>query len=260
MTMKRIQVLGLLIFVCLLLLAASALAVSGAGGSGAASMSATIRYVATTGNDTGNNCSSSASPCRTVQRAVDQAGATDEIRVATGTYTGVQARDGLTQMVYLDKTLTVRGGYTTANWTVSNPTANPTTLDAQSLGRVMVVTGTITPTLEGLRITGGDCTGQAGAYPWDNDAGGGIYIHTATAAIRNCDIYGNYSSQYGGGLYLHTSPRLPATISTTTAPGVTAAGWRWATARQPCRTTLLRTTRRRIGPAAACTWTSVTPR
>jgi len=123
------------------------------------------RYVATTGSDTSNDCTVSSSPCATVQHAVDEANPTDSILVASGTYTGVQARAGITQVVYINKALVVRGGYTTTNWTTSNPTASPTTLDAEGLGRVMVIVGTINPTIEGLSMTRGDATGLGGSCP-----------------------------------------------------------------------------------------------
>ena len=63
-----------------------------------------------------------------LQAAVDDPGCM-EIRVAQGTYTGVQGRpvpagypyppaSGLiTQVVYISRTVAVQGGYTTANWT-----------------------------------------------------------------------------------------------------------------------------------------------
>jgi pectin methylesterase-like acyl-CoA thioesterase len=49
-----------------------------------------------------------------VQAAVDAASAGDVIKVATGTYTDVSTRAGVTQVVYIDKGVTIRGGYTTA--------------------------------------------------------------------------------------------------------------------------------------------------
>ena len=69
-----------------------------------------IRYVVPNGSDPNNACLKSQNPCETMQHAVDMAGADDEIRVATGTYTGVGSRGGLTQTVYIDKNLTIRGG------------------------------------------------------------------------------------------------------------------------------------------------------
>ena len=161
----------------------------------------TLRYVAPDGSDSGT-CSSADSPCATLQYAVDQAQTDDEIRVAGGHYTGVQAREAITQVLYITKTLTVRGGYNTEDWETSDPAANTTTLDAQYSGRVLVISGTIAPTIEGLTLTGGDATGLG-------DAGGGVYIYTATATLSNCVIAGNTAStanmSFGGGLYLENS-------------------------------------------------------
>ena len=167
-----------------------------------------VHYVATTGSDSGD-CSNSVSPCRTVQYAVDQAGAGDEVRVAAGVYSDVSARPRqditttgvVTQVVYLAKSVTVRGGYTTADWDTSDPEAHPTTLNAGGQGRVIYITGDITPTVEGVIITGGDAT----MY----QIGGGILIWDADATISNCHIYSNTASAViyggGGGLYLHQS-------------------------------------------------------
>lgn len=155
-------------------------------------------YVAPTGNDSGN-CSSS--PCKTVQYAVDQAQSGDVIKIATGTYTGIQQREGITQVVHITKTVTLRGGYTTSDWNTSNSSANPTTLDAQGKGRVMVIRGTISPLIENLHLTGGDASGLGGRGG-TRDYGGGAYIFTATVTIANCQIYSNTSQDHGGGLVL----------------------------------------------------------
>jgi len=113
----------------------------------------------------------------TVQSAVDaSAHVTDVVKVA-GYCAGINDHGGLRQVVYISKTLTLRGGYTTTNWIEPDPAANPTTLDARGQGRVLYVTGDISPTLEGLRITGGDAPGLSGS-PGGN-AGGGVYVITA---------------------------------------------------------------------------------
>jgi len=65
-----------------------------------------------------------------VQDAVDDSKTGDVIKVAAGDYTGVQAQDGVTQVVYISKAVTIRGGYTTTNWTTPDPETNLTTLDA----------------------------------------------------------------------------------------------------------------------------------
>ncbi len=168
-------------------------------------------YVAITGTDSGN-CSTPVSACLTIQYAVDQAGEGDEIRVATGTYTDVNNYSGLAQIVYISKTITIQGGYTTAFTEPPDPEANPTTLDAQGQGRVLYITGNISPTIEGLRITGGDASAL-------NDQGGGVYVINATATISNNRVFSN-TADWGGGLYLTSSD---ATLSSNTVTTNTAS-------------------------------------
>jgi hypothetical protein len=163
-----------------------------------------IRYVdCATGDDSDNDCITSAAPCATVQHAVDAAAPGDQIRLATGAYTGVQARAGITQVVYISKTVTVRGGYTTTNWAASYPLTQPTTLDAQKQGRVLYITGDISITVRGLHITGGDALGLGGDVS-DKDAGGGLYVITATATIRDNHVVSN-TALIGGGMYFQNS-------------------------------------------------------
>lgn len=140
------------------------------------------------------------SPCfDNVQAAVDAAQPGDEIRVAAGTYTGVNSYGGLAQVVYISKSVTIRGGYTVTNWSVSDAVAHPTTLDARGQGRVLYVPRGISTTIEGLRITGARAYGLGGWSGWD--AGGGVYAISATVTIRNSQVFSNIASS-GGGLYL----------------------------------------------------------
>ncbi|MCP4537482.1 MAG: DUF11 domain-containing protein [Chloroflexi bacterium] len=184
-------------------------------------------HVARTGTDTGD-CTNSDFPCQTVQYAVDQASKGSVIKVASGTYTGVQGRpaspgyDGsstITQVVYISKTVTIRGGYTTTNWSMPNPISYPTTLDAQGQGRVLYVSGVgISPIIEGLRITGGDSAGLGGGL--GGEAGGGVYVITATVTVSACQIISNTSNILvpfggdGGGIYLMNSPHTTLSANT----------------------------------------------
>jgi hypothetical protein len=183
-----------------------------------------IRYVATTGDDTGNACTESISPCRTIQHGVDQAQPGEEIRVAAGTYSGTQTVTitqwgypyTYTQVAIITKSLTLRGGYTSADWVTPDPTTNPTIIDAQRQGRGITIfgDGSQTVTVDGFTITGGDYTGL-GNPPGDwhlcrrtgADCAGGLFARRVTVVVRNCTVTDNiagrtgwYSS--GGGIYL----------------------------------------------------------
>ncbi len=159
---------------------------------------ATNRHVAP-----GGNCGG-ATPCyATIQAAVDAATPGDIIKVAAGAYNDISARPRadivatgiVTQVVYLAKTLTVRGGYATTNWAIADPAANPAILDARGQGRVLYITGAISPTIEGLYLTGG----RADTDDWYE--GGGVYAITATVVFSNNRVF-NCFAQYGGGVYL----------------------------------------------------------
>jgi len=169
-----------------------------------------VHYVATTGTDSGD-CTNPVQPCRTVQYAVGVAGDGDLIKVAGGTYTGVHrypaplgynGPEVITQVVYIGKSITVRGGYATTNWEMPNPEVNPAVLDAQGHGRVLCIVGNVSSTIEGLSITGGNAAGQGGGPLLGENVGGGVYVAADIVTIRNARVFGNATDAYGGGLYL----------------------------------------------------------
>jgi hypothetical protein len=94
----------------------------------------------------------------------------------------------------------------------------PTTLDAQGQGRVFYVTANADPTIEGLRITGGNAAGLGGGLS-NKDAGGRVYIINAQAVISQNWIFGN-DAQSGGGLFLwHSDATLNGnTVISNSAP------------------------------------------
>ena len=137
-----------------------------------------------------------------LQTAVDAAFDGDVIKVAQGTYTGIHQRDGVTQVVYIDESVTIQGGYTSMEdfFNPPEPWIYPTVIDAQDLGRVIYVAEDVTVTLAGLQLVNGNGTdlgGGSGAYP---DAGGGIYVDRATTSISDC-LVANNRSPMAGGLY-----------------------------------------------------------
>ncbi len=141
----------------------------------------------------------------TVQAAVDAAGAGDLVKVA-GICRGVQSRTVgatiLTQTVFINQSLILRGGYTVTNWTDSDPDAYPTTLDALGEGRVIYIAdGAGSPIIEELRIVGGDARGLS-AQSGVNGAnkGGGIFNYGDSVTIRNNVIYNNTAAN-GGGIF-----------------------------------------------------------
>ncbi|MGD9098953.1 MAG: right-handed parallel beta-helix repeat-containing protein, partial [Anaerolineae bacterium] len=137
-----------------------------------------------------------------VQAAVDASTQPGDVVQVAGYCAGASSRSGTVQMLRLDKTLTLQGGWNTS-FTQRDALSFPTTLDALGQGRVLYVApplgsaGNISPTLEGLRITGGAAGDPDGL-------GGGMYLSRTAALIRQTRVFSN-SAEHGGGLYLINS-------------------------------------------------------
>jgi hypothetical protein len=191
----------LLIVVAILIAATATLLWSTALGSAHAN-SNTLYVAPHPAGDDDNPCSLGL-PCATLQHAVDVAGSGAEILVATGIYTGVQARGAMTQVLYISATVSIQGGYS-PGFGIWDPHAFPTTLDAEGEGRVVSIVGSgITPTLDSLVITGGDATGITSDCPSaggpSDGCGGGIFIYGAEALIVSNVISGNVAAVSAGG-------------------------------------------------------------
>ena len=181
----------------------SALAPAGASARAAprAAGSNTIRYVSPLGGDASNACTQPASPCATVQHAVDAAQAGDEIHVAAGTYsgsmTGGAADPGVTATVIIAKEIAaLRGGYS-ANFAAHDPQTLITTLTAAGVpgAHVLVLWNTDT-LIEGFTLTGGTATCSPDCI------GGGVRIHGGSPTLRSNRITANFAHDRGGGIYV----------------------------------------------------------
>lgn len=181
-----------------------------------------------------------------VQQAVNAATSGQVVKVA-GYCAGVTETLGTTQTVLISGTaLTLRGSYTTTDWSVSNPVANLTVLDAQSADRVVLITATI-GTVENISITRGSAAGIAppttDTCTLDTGCGSGIYAHGAlnlsgVALLRNLatgngagagargpitlidsELQENRSAASGGGLYAQAQVIVDSSsFYTNTAP------------------------------------------
>jgi len=179
----------------------------------------------------------SGAPYTTIQDAVDAAAEYDSILVAAGTYlqqTNHAAPAGYTgpatirQNVFIDKTVSIYGGYNTS-FTERNPGVYMTVIEAAGTGRGLFIGPNGLPVIDGLVVRGGDASGYGGTA-W-GDAGGGIFCDRSSAVIINCviescsadggggvffsycdnfnllhcDLAGNTATTSGGGAYVHSS-------------------------------------------------------
>lgn len=177
-------------------------------------LAVTTRYVAPSGSDIGD-CSFSASPCRTIQYAVNRASSGDTILVAQGTYTYNPSGDtctflpptGKSVVCIVDKTLSILGGYSTSNWLTANPQVNLTVIDGQNTYRGVFLIGynstTVSLTMEGFTIQNGWAKGPN--LPGDPSGfGGGMIVSGARVTLRdmvfrNNKVYGDSSGSGAGG-------------------------------------------------------------
>ncbi len=190
-------------------------------------LAATDRYVSKTGTDSGS-CTVAASPCRTIQFAVDAANSGDRVLVAGGIYTDVHTRNGMTQAVYISKPLSLIADYNNA-FTARD---DGTLMRANGKGRLFYIGGSapITVVLNGFGLGGGNATAGGGLTqdggailgyggmlklidvaitgnqaPASNATGGAVFHEFGTLRIEESEFNLNQAGQSGGGLFVRNA-------------------------------------------------------
>lgn len=180
------------------------------------------RYVLGNGGSDAGNCSNMASPCHTVQYAINHAADNDVICVADR---GIAPGPTIyAEHLLITRTLTLEGAWkgecVGVHPSICTFEAVPcapelVVLDGFHQGRVITIRGAITPTIDCFTIRDGNAAGWGGdpGGTVDNDAGGGIYSLDAAPIIVNNVITGNYGCDLcpasygrGGGVYLLNAP------------------------------------------------------
>ena len=166
------------------------------------------------GTDT-QDCGSESNPCQTIQFAVNQSNSGDVIQVAAGAYKYHSDTDKCSFLTtnavvcFVDKHLTILGGYSTNNWSKFDPSSNPTIIDGENSSRgvsIIAYNSTASLRMEGFTIQNGLAQGaSSGDDFYINAFGGGMWAQNSNVTLRdmvfknNKSRGGNTASQYGGG-------------------------------------------------------------
>jgi hypothetical protein len=181
---------------------------------GLADPAATFIRVAVTGADSAG-CGSDVKPCRTIQYAVNKAGANNYIlTVAEGVYTYNASANpcswAITPAVIciVDKNIMILGGYTTSNWYISDPARFTTVIDGQNSFRGVMINQYNTAAslvMDGFTIQNGLARGNNTSDEYNaRGFGGGIWSQRASMTLsrlilrNNRAIGANRSSTFGG--------------------------------------------------------------
>lgn len=159
--------------------------------------------VAPTGSDVAG-CGSAATPCRTIQYAVDIAASGDTIKIAQGVYTG----SGGAVVTFGNKNLTLIGGYTTSDWETPSSDPSLTVIDGQNARRGVLLSDiAVTVAIRGLTIrngfnntplSGGEFIG-GGLLCRTGGASGYINLSLSNVVFKNNRVQGSGNGAVGGG-------------------------------------------------------------
>ena len=202
-----------------------------------ANVEASIIRVAPSGSDA-PGCGSAAMPCRSIAFAVNQAAPGGEIRVAAGTYQNTGPDPACSFLIDAvvcvnSKPLTLRGGFSTGNWSSPDPSANPTIIDGQNTYRGVNVVRANRLTMEGFIIQ----NGRAVPDPGDPNAfGGGMSTIESVITLRDMVFRNNRvigpdtgsdrgGAGAGGALAIRSSPAgVSSTLERVTFENNTSSG------------------------------------
>ena len=153
----------------------------------------TDRFVSPSGTDNGA-CTSSASPCKTIQYAVDQSADNDTIKVMVGTYNEkIEIEDSISG-------LTLQGGWQcNQNQCVHIPDPSLTVIDGTGVAGTSIIdiwtqnAETVEVTIENFTIKNGNSQYGAGVRGFSIDGG-----KTTVNLINN--VFADNSATEGGGL------------------------------------------------------------
>lgn len=143
----------------------------------------------------GDEDGSTARPYRTVQGAVNQAAGGDRIKIASGSYAENVRVEGLALTFvggYFGATSATYGQGSAGDFSSSDPVANPTELSGSSQAPVLHVAGSVSTTVESVRLGGGSHGIAVEGDPADS----------VGLTVRRCHIEGNGDpSGHGGGIW-----------------------------------------------------------
>lgn len=200
-----------------------------------AAASAAVRRVDVGAGSDAGSCGAVATPCASIQRAVNLSQSGDEILVASGVYTYQAAADPCASsdtgvVCIVNKQLTIRGGFAGGNWMSPDPAANPTVIDGTQSHRGILVTRTFpgapatSLVLDGFTVRDGRAFGGLGPPDGNSGHGGGLkaalvdrlVVRDVTfldnRAVGATTASGAGGAALGGGLFVNTASPLPNTV------------------------------------------------
>jgi hypothetical protein len=181
-------------------------------------------YVSPSGNDTGNTCTNSATPCATIAHALNQQGLSGfagTIHLAAGTYSeAVQATNTA-------DAVTIEGAGTTSS--IIEPSAaditNQTALGDTDSSTPQFYAVAVDPGTTGFGLKDLTVSGLDGISALQSDGDGcaqdyvGIYYYESSGSIKDVDVNGMdmpadyFGCQGGQGIYVNSDSADPASVN-----------------------------------------------